>query len=401
MMSTEALVVVEPRELQAGGESAERSVERVLELLRTKMGETGMTQVEVEQRAGMGRSWVSRLLSGAVRLGPEDLYRALDALEIEPGEFFAELCKGDVQAEQAAEPSQGEGEGFGSVRETLAALTGLLLEKGLVDGGGLLEVMEVAQQRGEWWRRMQVGVAFAKVMERIERESDSVGEARAVLGRVREGIQAGVLWPSETAFLEIGTQVARYAGQRRVEVACVLLANTRMKVGEISRLLGYEARLSTVFRRAKGMEPSQYRELYQVRGLRGSAWELRVAQKVAGSVLERVERDGVAAPVELRPVFDGIGEGLLVSGVDVGELTGSMDGSLEERFRETVGCYRTEYVNLRRLEAAEALLARSDLPIHRIGSLCCGTSSVDTFFRVFKRWKEMSASAYRELSRAR
>jgi transcriptional regulator with XRE-family HTH domain len=69
----------------------EIGVQEVLNLVRVVMRRQKRTQLEVQEVLGWGRSSISQMMTGqkSVRLG--QLLDLLRALELEQGEFFAEL----------------------------------------------------------------------------------------------------------------------------------------------------------------------------------------------------------------------------------------------------------------------------------------------------------------------
>ena len=64
---------------------------RILERIRLRLLRSRFTQRDVERRVGFSRGYVSQLLSGAVELKYWHLMAILNALELDPSEFFGEL----------------------------------------------------------------------------------------------------------------------------------------------------------------------------------------------------------------------------------------------------------------------------------------------------------------------
>ena len=69
----------------------EVEVERVLTMLRNKIKERGFTQLDVQQKLKWGRSYLSQLFTKQKTLRVEEVLLILDTIQVEPGEFYAEL----------------------------------------------------------------------------------------------------------------------------------------------------------------------------------------------------------------------------------------------------------------------------------------------------------------------
>lgn len=64
---------------------------RILERLRLRLMRSRITQREIERRVGFSRGYLSQLLAGTVEMKYWQLLAILDAMELEPSEFFGEL----------------------------------------------------------------------------------------------------------------------------------------------------------------------------------------------------------------------------------------------------------------------------------------------------------------------
>lgn len=62
-----------------------------MEQLRDVLHEARVTQAQAEERAGMPRKYLSRLMNGQVGMKLTHLYDVLEALNVEPRDFFARL----------------------------------------------------------------------------------------------------------------------------------------------------------------------------------------------------------------------------------------------------------------------------------------------------------------------
>ena len=72
-------------------DTVERDIDRVLTLLRNKIRERNLTQLQVQDRLGWGRSYISQLLTKQKSLRVEQVLRILDVIGVSTTEFFGEL----------------------------------------------------------------------------------------------------------------------------------------------------------------------------------------------------------------------------------------------------------------------------------------------------------------------
>ena len=64
---------------------------RILTRVRQLIFFSDLTQREVEKRLGLSRGYLSQLLGGTVEIRYWQLLAVLDAMELDPGDFFSEL----------------------------------------------------------------------------------------------------------------------------------------------------------------------------------------------------------------------------------------------------------------------------------------------------------------------
>ena len=69
----------------------EKEIDRILTLLRNKIRERGYTQLEVQEKLGWGRSYISQLLTKQKTLRVEQILSILETIDVDPREFYAEL----------------------------------------------------------------------------------------------------------------------------------------------------------------------------------------------------------------------------------------------------------------------------------------------------------------------
>ncbi|MEE8526618.1 MAG: helix-turn-helix transcriptional regulator [Thermoanaerobaculia bacterium] len=72
-------------------DTIERDIERVLTLLRNKIRERSLTQLQVQDALGWGRSYISQLLTKQKSLRVEQVLKILQVIKVSPTEFFGEL----------------------------------------------------------------------------------------------------------------------------------------------------------------------------------------------------------------------------------------------------------------------------------------------------------------------
>lgn len=131
-----------------------------------------------------------------------------------------------------------------------------------------------------------------------------------------------------------------------------------------------------------------------------NALELR--DVAACATMERVERDLARAPTKLQPLLAYIRDQLFATGLNVQALKrecGIRDNSVSTVFGRTIGLPPRPYIEARRLETAERLLADTALPVNQIGELV-GFSSEAVFYRAFRRWRGIAPSAFRTEAQA-
>jgi transcriptional regulator with XRE-family HTH domain len=142
-------------------EIVDRDIERMLTLLRNKIRERNLTQLQVQDVLGWGRSYISQLLTKQKSLRVEQVLSILQVIGVPPSEFFGELfyhpsyspaaVSGAPMAAGALAPGAGEG-GAGdlgaSYRELSSLLRGLLrvlIERKVIEP----EDLEAAVRAGE------------------------------------------------------------------------------------------------------------------------------------------------------------------------------------------------------------------------------------------------------------
>jgi len=69
----------------------DKEVDRILTLLRNKIRERGFTQLEVQEKLGWGRSYISQLLTKQKSLRVEQVLMILEVIKVEPADFYREL----------------------------------------------------------------------------------------------------------------------------------------------------------------------------------------------------------------------------------------------------------------------------------------------------------------------
>lgn len=76
-------------------------VQEVLDLVARIMRRQKKTQLEIQEKLGWGRSYISQLMTSQKSLRLDQLFTLLDALEVRPAAFFAELYGLEPPAEVA------------------------------------------------------------------------------------------------------------------------------------------------------------------------------------------------------------------------------------------------------------------------------------------------------------
>lgn len=105
----------------------------ILRELRALIKERGTTQLEIQERLGWGKTYVSQLLSQAKGLRLEQLLAILDVLQVEPEAFWARVYDWPQVADQA--------ERLRAVEERVQEIAGRLVvaEESVERIAGLLE----------------------------------------------------------------------------------------------------------------------------------------------------------------------------------------------------------------------------------------------------------------------
>lgn len=126
--------------------------------------------------------------------------------------------------------------------------------------------------------------------------------------------------------------------------------------------------------------------------------ELRTARdRAALPILDRIEADRRAAPARLAPLLAAIHSQLFEPDLRYETLRqelGIRDHARVTEFKRYTGVPPALYVRLRRLEAAETLLAETDIPIADVGALV-GYETAASFSAVFARQYGMPPRVYR------
>ena len=82
----------------------EEDVRKIIEALRRKIREHGLTYEQVEQRAGMGREYLRQVLRGNLKLRVEHVASILKALDVPPIDFYVEVYGPPRASLYAGEP---------------------------------------------------------------------------------------------------------------------------------------------------------------------------------------------------------------------------------------------------------------------------------------------------------
>ena len=125
--------------------TAAPQISRLLRLLQHKIHQAEVSQTDLARRLGCSPSGLSTVLRGRRRVRVKQVLEILAAIDVPPGEFFAELAAPgeETAAEPKAETSSRE------VRTVLRALLGLLLDKGIVSLEELEAEMRLEMEAGE------------------------------------------------------------------------------------------------------------------------------------------------------------------------------------------------------------------------------------------------------------
>lgn len=118
----------------------DRELYRYLHLLRNKFHDQGLTQLQVQEVLGWGRSYISQLLKRQKSLRFDQLLLILQVLRVEPGEFFAELYGWTLPPPVARDQSPARGTAEQQLEELRLLLDGLirqLIENEVITGSEL------------------------------------------------------------------------------------------------------------------------------------------------------------------------------------------------------------------------------------------------------------------------
>ncbi len=139
----------------------DREIDRYLTLLRNKIREKDLTQIEVQHALGWGRSYISQLMTQQKKLRVDQVLQILNVIGVEPEVFFAELyVHGSVPGlRYAARPSAGAARAAAEAPEPLReemkrvglltqALVRVLREKGLITASDLRGAIREAEASG-------------------------------------------------------------------------------------------------------------------------------------------------------------------------------------------------------------------------------------------------------------
>ncbi len=74
-----------------GAAKARGETQRILERLRLLVYLSDLSQRDIERRIGFSRGYLSQLFNGLVEIKIWQLLAVIDALAMDPGEFFAEM----------------------------------------------------------------------------------------------------------------------------------------------------------------------------------------------------------------------------------------------------------------------------------------------------------------------
>ena len=136
----------------------DREIDRYLALLRAKIRDQGLTQRDIQQALGWGRSYISQILNRQKGLRLEQLLLMLNVIGVDPVAFFDELYDLGAPPEASPAPRAHSAQGDGTERlrrkmrgleELLEALVKLLLEKRLITSEDLrASELEAASSTG-------------------------------------------------------------------------------------------------------------------------------------------------------------------------------------------------------------------------------------------------------------
>ncbi len=136
----------------------ERELDRILALLRKSIRERGFTQVEVQEKLGWGKSYISQLVTGQKSLRVEHVLMILNVIDVKPEDFFAEIYQFGAAfgpaspARRAAPPKPEEidaadhGADLHRLRLLHEALVSVLTRKRLIKTADLERAIERAKR---------------------------------------------------------------------------------------------------------------------------------------------------------------------------------------------------------------------------------------------------------------
>ena len=146
--------------------AVEREVDRVLNLLRSKIHEQGFTQLKVQRALGWGRTYISQLFRKQKSLRFDQILQILGVVEVDPADFFAEFYRlprqdpGYVRnllgggGNDYLGPGEDAAEALALIaeqnpRSVVRSMVQLLVDKGLLSGSELRRVLEMHEDVSE------------------------------------------------------------------------------------------------------------------------------------------------------------------------------------------------------------------------------------------------------------
>ncbi len=132
--------------------TVERNVDRLLDVLRTTIRESGWTQVEIQRKLGWGRSYISQILGKQKNVYIDQVALILKVIGVEPGDFYAKVFPPSERPEPPrGRPARRQIE---ALRRELAeswrhearlgGLVSVLVTKGVITEGELERAVEAA-----------------------------------------------------------------------------------------------------------------------------------------------------------------------------------------------------------------------------------------------------------------
>ena len=143
-------------------ETSTRDLDRILTALRNRIRECGLTQLEVQEALGWGRSYISQLLTKQKTLRIEQILLILNVIGLDPAEFWAEVYQfGQFGEVQETRPSHSAPALFDAlddddsmltqarrIQSLLKALVTVLAEKNLITTGEFDAAVERFRRQG-------------------------------------------------------------------------------------------------------------------------------------------------------------------------------------------------------------------------------------------------------------